>query len=151
MLSIWKSTMKSYRVLQEFFAQETKPIALNIKEISDLVKRAKSSVESSDMSKLEALKALVESSNSKIKLKEKLKDALSFKELSELLVFLSFLKLLDVFFFFCDVFLKLVQLLFCKGFLLSMLMKPSIQDEPLGRSEAGPFERWSWYVLRRLG
>jgi hypothetical protein len=35
-----------------------------------------------------------------------------------------------------------------------MLLKTSIRDEILellGISEAEPFERWSWYVLRRLG
>ncbi|MBN2453970.1 hypothetical protein JXB11_00325, partial [Candidatus Woesearchaeota archaeon] len=81
-----KSTVKSYHVLQEFFAQEAKLIALNIKEINILVEKAKSAASSPEMQRLQELKAFADSSLSKIKIKDSLtrQKALAESELQNL-------------------------------------------------------------------
>jgi len=51
-----KTTAKAYQILQEFFGNETKEIAINIRKLDSMIKQVKQAVISKDMDKIAAIK-----------------------------------------------------------------------------------------------
>jgi len=78
--SLGKSTTRSYHVIKEFFANEATEIAINIKNVEGFFKELKSTIEGSNMAKIEALKKEVASMKNRISQKTNLKEQLKSKE-----------------------------------------------------------------------
>jgi len=68
-----KNTFRSYRVLQEFFANESKDIASSIGKIENLVKKAKQIIKNAKVEKVKLLKNKIKDSYLKINQKDELK------------------------------------------------------------------------------
>lgn len=65
-----KSTFRPYHILQEFFAHESRDIAINIKEIDSLVREIKSSIEKSNLGKINLAREEIGELKKKIKKKQ---------------------------------------------------------------------------------
>lgn len=72
--SFTKSTFRAYRILQEFFANEAREIALKIKEIDKSVEGIKGDFESSVFSEIERIRKELSSLKNKIKKREHLEN-----------------------------------------------------------------------------
>lgn len=69
--SLGKGTVRSYQVLNEFFAREIENIAINIKKIENYSKDIKNLIKNSKISNIEKIKNAVSDIQNKISLKEK--------------------------------------------------------------------------------
>jgi len=75
-----KSTMKAYQILQEFFANESREVALNIKNIDNLVRRLKGTLKNGDLEKAKELENEINSIDNKKEKKAELERELKEKE-----------------------------------------------------------------------
>ena len=75
-----KSTMRSYRVLQEFFAHESRDIAINIKNLDSRIKEINDAIENANISKLNEAKEKIANLNNKVKQKDELESLLASRE-----------------------------------------------------------------------
>lgn len=87
----WKSTFRPYKVLQEFFANESKSLAANVAKLDSLVKKAKGIVEKSVAGKIGQVKESIQKTNQQINRKAELIEKINnlekeIKEKSELKV-----------------------------------------------------------------
>jgi len=78
--SLGKSTTRSYHVLKEFLAHQVTDIAINIKNFNNLIKELKSTIEKSQLDKIEKIKKDISYSKNKIKQKTILEGGLTNKE-----------------------------------------------------------------------
>jgi hypothetical protein len=78
--TLGKSTTKSYHVLKEFLEHQVTDVAINIKNIDNLIKEIKSTIENSSIGKIEIVKNKIIYVKNKIKQKTNLKEELKNKE-----------------------------------------------------------------------
>ena len=74
-----RSTLKSYHILQQFLANESSAIALNIKNMDNFVKELKNSIADSSLENIESIKNEISNLKIKIKRKDDLKEELDNK------------------------------------------------------------------------
>lgn len=79
-----KSTFRSYHILQEFFANESRDIAINIKNLDNSTKELRETMEKANINKIDEIKSNIIELNTKIKQKNELesilKNKIEFKE-----------------------------------------------------------------------
>jgi len=71
-----KSTIKSYHILQEFFAHESRNIAINIKNLHGSIKELRGVIEKTNIDQIDDIKKGIIELNSKIKQKEEIEKLL---------------------------------------------------------------------------
>lgn len=69
-----RSTTRSYRILQEFYAHESRDVAIKIKEIDELISNLKNDEQINNYEKIEEIKKGFFSINNKIKKKKEMED-----------------------------------------------------------------------------
>lgn len=75
-----KSTFRSYHILQEFFAHESRNIAINIKNIDSSIKELRISIENANVNKIDEIKRDITNLNNRIKQKDEIGLRLKDKE-----------------------------------------------------------------------
>ncbi|MBU0628169.1 MAG: hypothetical protein KKC75_03195 [Nanoarchaeota archaeon] len=75
-----KSTLRSYHVLQEFFAHESRDIAINIKNLDAKVKEINSAIDNANIAKLNEVKENILNLNNKVKQRNEFEILLTSKE-----------------------------------------------------------------------
>jgi len=75
-----KSTVKSYHILQEFFAHESRNIAINIKNLDSLIKELKNIIQGTNIEKINDIKNNIINLKNKIKQKNEFEGILKDKE-----------------------------------------------------------------------
>ncbi len=75
-----KSTVRPYHILQEFFAHESRDVAINIKNLGIHVTAIRSAIENANISKIDDVKNMIVELKAKIKQKTDIGDSLSDKE-----------------------------------------------------------------------
>lgn len=80
LISLGKSTTRSYHVLKEFFAHQATDIAIDIKNIEQMIKEIKSEIKNSKVTELENIKSKITSVKNKINQKGDFKEELESRE-----------------------------------------------------------------------
>ncbi len=75
-----KSTLRSYHILQEFFANESRNIAINIKNLDASIKKLSNIIKDANISKIDEIKKSILDLNNKIKQKNDFGNILEDKE-----------------------------------------------------------------------
>lgn len=75
-----KSTFRPYHILQEFFAHESRDVAINTKNIDHSIKELRKAIENANIHKINEIKSLITELNNKVKQKNDLERALKESE-----------------------------------------------------------------------